>query len=96
MIQKRKKTPGAHKATTMCLLSGLIKCGECGYAFQENNKKYSYRNEYISYRCDVESKRENVIIERYKEGVFRGIHITKEVIIYKDHIEVVFNVVFFL
>ncbi|MDL0416895.1 recombinase zinc beta ribbon domain-containing protein, partial [Clostridioides difficile] len=51
MIQKRKKTPGAHKATTTYLLTGLIKCGECGHAFQGNKRKDSYGNEYVSYRC---------------------------------------------
>ena len=51
MIQKRKKTPGAHKATTTYLLTGLIRCGECGHAMQGNKRKDSYGNDYISYRC---------------------------------------------
>lgn len=51
MMQKRKKTPGAHKATTTYLLTGLIKCGECGHAFQGNKRKDAYGNDYISYRC---------------------------------------------
>jgi site-specific DNA recombinase len=51
MMQKRKKTPGAHKATTFYLLTGLIKCGECGHAFQGNKRKDAYKNDYISYRC---------------------------------------------
>lgn len=51
MMQKRKKTPGAHKATTNYLLTGLIKCGECGHAFQGNKRKDAYGNDYISYRC---------------------------------------------
>ena len=51
MIQKRKKTPGAHKATTLYLLTGLIRCGECGHAMQGNRRKDKYGNDYISYRC---------------------------------------------
>ncbi|MDU5021903.1 recombinase family protein [Paraclostridium sordellii] len=33
MMKKRKKSPGAHKATTNYLLTGLIKYGECGHSF---------------------------------------------------------------
>ncbi|MGL6105735.1 recombinase family protein [Romboutsia sp.] len=52
MMQKRKKAPGSHKATTLYLLTGLIKCGECGgYAMQGNKRKDKYGNDYISYRC---------------------------------------------
>ncbi|EAA0009769.1 TPA: recombinase family protein [Clostridioides difficile] len=52
MMQKRKKAPGSHKATTSYLLTGLIKCGECGgYAMQGNKRKDKYGNDYISYRC---------------------------------------------
>ncbi len=50
MMQKRKKTPGSHKATTLYILTGLIKC-ECGYAMQGNKRKDKYGNDYISYRC---------------------------------------------
>ncbi|WP_312258489.1 recombinase family protein [Romboutsia ilealis] len=51
MIQKRKKNPGAYKATTTYLLTGLIRCGECGHAMQGNKRKDAYGNEYVSYRC---------------------------------------------
>ncbi len=51
MMQKRKKAPGSHKATTNYLLTGIIKCGECGHAMQGNKRKDSYGNDYISYRC---------------------------------------------
>ena len=51
MMQKRKKSPGAHKATTLYLLTGLIRCGECGHAMQGNKRKDKYGNDYISYRC---------------------------------------------
>ena len=51
MMQKRKKSPGAHKATTLYLLTGLIRCGECGHAMQGNRRKDKYGNDYISYRC---------------------------------------------
>lgn len=51
MMQKRKKAPGSNKATTTYLLTGMIKCGECGHAMQGNKRKDSYGNDYISYRC---------------------------------------------
>ena len=51
MMQKRKKSPGSHKATTLYLLTGIIRCGECGHAMQGNKRKDKYGNDYISYRC---------------------------------------------
>ena len=51
MMQKRKKAPGSHKATTLYLLTGLIRCGECEHAMQGNRRKDKYGNDYISYRC---------------------------------------------
>ena len=51
MIKRRKKAPGAHKATTFYLLTSLIRCGECGYSYQGNKRKDKYGNDYISYRC---------------------------------------------
>ena len=51
MMQKRKKAPGSHKAITLYLLTGIIKCGECGHAMQGNKRKDKYGNDYISYRC---------------------------------------------
>lgn len=63
MIQKRKKTPGAHKATTTYLLTGLIKCGECGHAFQGNKRKDSYGNEYVSYRCGCRKQKRDYLEE---------------------------------
>lgn len=51
MLNKRKKAPGAHKATTLYLLTGIIRCGECGHSMQGNKRKDKYENDYISYRC---------------------------------------------
>ena len=51
MMQKRKKASGSHKATTLYLLTGIIRCGECGHAMQGNKRKDKYGNDYISYRC---------------------------------------------
>ncbi|MDY3000175.1 MAG: recombinase family protein [Romboutsia timonensis] len=51
MMQKRKKAPGAHKATTFYLLTSLVRCGECGHSYQGNKRKDKYGNDYISYRC---------------------------------------------
>lgn len=51
MMKKRKKAPGAHKATTFYLLSSLIRCGECHHMYQGNKRKDKYGNDYISYRC---------------------------------------------
>ena len=58
-MEKRKKSPGANKATTMYLLSSIIRCGECGYAFQGNKRLDKYKNTYVSYRCGCrKSKRD--------------------------------------
>lgn len=51
MMKKRKRAPGANKATTFYLLSSLVVCGECGYKFQGNKRYDQYKNEYVSYRC---------------------------------------------
>ena len=51
MMQRRKKSPGAHKATTTYLLTSIIRCGECSHAMQGNKRKDKYGNDYISYRC---------------------------------------------
>ena len=51
MMKRRKRVPGAHKATTTYLLTGIIRCGECGHAMQGNKRKDKYGNDYISYRC---------------------------------------------
>ncbi len=51
MMKKRKRAPGSNKATTFYLLSGLVRCGECGYMYQGNKRYDSYKNEYVSYRC---------------------------------------------
>ena len=59
MMSKRKKAPGSHKATTQYLLTGIIKCGECGYAMQGNKRKDKYNNDYISYRCGCRKQKRN-------------------------------------
>lgn len=51
IIGKRKKAPGANKAKVQYLLSGLIKCGECGYAMNGNRRTSNIKPDYISYRC---------------------------------------------
>lgn len=51
MMKKRKRAPGTNKATTFYLLTGLVRCGECGHMYQGNKRYDSYKNEYVSYRC---------------------------------------------
>lgn len=51
MMKKRKRAPGANKASTFYLLTGLVRCGECGHMYQGNKRYDSYKNVYISYRC---------------------------------------------
>ena len=57
MIKKRKKTPGAHKATTFYLLTGIIRCGECNATMQGNKRLDKCRNEYVSYRCSCRKQK---------------------------------------
>ena len=43
---------GFYRAKEIYLLSGLIFCGECGHALQENHRPaYKNRPKYITYRC---------------------------------------------
>lgn len=50
-IAKRQKSPGANKAKVQYLLSGLIKCGECGYSMNGNRRTSNVKPVYMSYRC---------------------------------------------
>jgi len=48
MLKKsRNKGTGANKATVSYLLSGLIKCGGCGYGMYGNRRTNTRGNEYI-------------------------------------------------
>lgn len=52
MMAKNKHRAGRYKAKQQYLLSGLIVCGECGYAMQGNARVAGRNKErYISYRC---------------------------------------------
>ena len=66
MMQKRKKAPGSHKAITLYLLTGIIKCGECGHAMQGNKRKDKYGNDYISYRCGCRKQKRDCKIKEIK------------------------------
>ena len=47
-----KRQPGFYKAKEIYLLSGLIFCGECGHALQENHRpECKNRPKYVTYRC---------------------------------------------
>lgn len=59
MMKKRKRAPGTNKATTFYLLTGLVRCGECGHMYQGNKRLDSYRNEYVSYRCGCRKQKRN-------------------------------------
>ncbi|HBG4973252.1 TPA: recombinase family protein [Clostridioides difficile] len=72
MMKKRKKSPGAHKATTNYLLTGLIKCGECGHSFQGNKRKDAYGNDYISYRCGCRKQKRECNNREIKRDYLEG------------------------
>ncbi|WP_252235070.1 recombinase family protein [Clostridium sp. ZS1] len=57
LMKSRNKGNGANKATVNYLLSGLIKCGECGYGMYGNKRTNTRGNEYISYRCGGRNKK---------------------------------------
>ena len=50
-MAQNKKTRGARKAKVNYLLSGMIRCGEYGYAMHGNRRPSGKDGEYISYRC---------------------------------------------
>lgn len=50
-MQHNKQSRGAKKATANYLLSGIIRCGECGYSMHGNKRPAKNGHEYISYRC---------------------------------------------
>lgn len=50
MVQN-KIARGTRKAKVNYLLSGIIRCGECGYAMHGNKRPSGIDGEYISYRC---------------------------------------------
>ncbi|HEY5575610.1 MAG TPA: recombinase family protein [Clostridiaceae bacterium] len=56
-LAKRKRAPGANKARVQYLLSGLIRCGECGFSMQGNRRKQSNKPAYISYRCSCRKQK---------------------------------------
>lgn len=50
-MMENKRTRGTKKAKTSYLLSGIIRCGECGYAMHGNKRPSGNDGIYISYRC---------------------------------------------
>lgn len=77
MMQKRKRAPGMNKATTTYLLTGLIKCGECGHAFQGNKRKDSYGNDYISYRCGCRKQKRECDNKEIRRDELEGFVLTE-------------------
>jgi site-specific DNA recombinase len=51
IMAQNKVARGARKAKVNYLLSGIIRCGECGYAMHGNKRPSGKDGEYISYRC---------------------------------------------
>lgn len=51
MLEQRRRARSANKAIETYLLQGIIKCGECGSAFQGNRRKSARGHLFISYRC---------------------------------------------
>ncbi|WP_027400085.1 recombinase family protein [Anaerovorax odorimutans] len=56
LLNKRKHAPGTNKAKENYLLSGLIRCGCCGYAMHGNRRIPKNKPIYVSYRCGHRSK----------------------------------------
>lgn len=50
-MEKRKLAPGTRSAKQQYLLSGLVRCGHCGFAMSGNQRKNSKGYLYRSYRC---------------------------------------------
>lgn len=51
VLKSRKRAPGVNKAKESYLLSGIIRCGCCGKAYQGNRRKAKNKPRYVSYRC---------------------------------------------
>lgn len=51
VLKARKRSPGVNKAKESYLLSGIIRCGCCGKAYQGNRRKAKNKPRYVSYRC---------------------------------------------
>lgn len=51
IMSQNKIARGTRKAKVNYLLSGIIRCGECGYAMHGNKRPSGTDGEYISYRC---------------------------------------------
>lgn len=51
ILKSRKKSKAVNKAKESYLLSGLIRCGECGYAMYGNRRQAKNKPLYVSYRC---------------------------------------------
>ena len=51
ILRSRKKSKAVNKAKESYLLSGIIKCGECGYAMYGNRRQAKSKPLYVSYRC---------------------------------------------
>lgn len=51
ILRSRKKSKAVNKAKESYLLSGLIRCGECGYAMYGNRRQAKNKPLYVSYRC---------------------------------------------
>ncbi|WP_455794279.1 zinc ribbon domain-containing protein [Clostridium butyricum] len=51
ILRSRKKSKAVNKAKESYLLSGIIKCGECGYSMYGNRRKPKDKPLYVSYRC---------------------------------------------
>lgn len=83
-LSKNKRNAGSFKAKEMYLLSGLIYCGECGYAMHGNGRYPApNRSKVITYRCshrdnnlnctNKEIKRddvENFVIDQLQKYLF--------------------------
>lgn len=55
IFRSRKKSKAVNKAKESYLLSGLIRCGECGYAMYGNRRQAKNKPLYVSIDVVVES-----------------------------------------
>ncbi len=77
MMQKRKKAPGSHKSTTFYLLTGLVRCGECGHMYQGNKRYDSYKNMYVSYRCGCRKQKRGCTNKEIKRDALEEFVLTE-------------------
>lgn len=84
MMEMRKHAPGANSAKVPYLLSGLVRCGECGAIMSGNRKTAGNGSVRRTYRCEhkvsVDCHNKEIRTDRLEEFVLQQLekHIFKE------------------